>query len=143
MLTWWDQLLLKYRQRNGVLPLGAKGEFAAERFLVRGGMKILARGFETGVGEVDLIAADGETIVFVEVKTRESDIAGHPTEAVDAEKQRKITYTALEYLKRHDLLEYSARFDVVSIIWPAGSDRPEIQHFCDAFQPIGFGQLFS
>ena len=97
----------------------------------------------TLLGEFDLVAVDGRTVVFVEVKTRESHEAGHPVEAVDADKQARLTRLALAYLKRHDLLECPARFDVVAITWPERAGKPQIEHFANAFEPTGRGQMFS
>ena len=122
--------------------LGQRGELEAERYLLRLGMVIVARGYQDKFGEIDLIAVDGETIVFVEVKTRTSDYAGHPAEAVDDQKQRHLTKTAVGYLKWHRLTECSARFDVISIIWPGGSKRPEIIHYENAFEQVGQFQIF-
>ena len=94
------------------------------------------------LGEIDLVAVDGRTIVFVEVKTRRSTVAGRPDEAVDAGKQQRLTRLALAYFS-HDLLECSARFDVVGVTCPAGARRPKIEHFRNAFEAVGRGQLFS
>src|SRR5262245_61385673 len=85
--------------------LGRRGEDAAARFLKRLGYKILARGRRLAPGELDLVALDGRMIVFVEVKTRTSADVGHPAEAVDSTKQRKLTRLAVTFLKRHALLE--------------------------------------
>ena len=85
--------------------LGRRGERAAEPLLRRKGYKIVARGERGPLGELDLVAVDGRTVVFVEVKTRRSHDAGHPAEAVGPEKQQRLTRLALAYLKRHDLLE--------------------------------------
>jgi putative endonuclease len=104
---------------------------------------IVARSQRNALGEIDLVAVDGRTIVFVEVKTRTSGEAGHPVEAVDADKQRRLTRLALGYLKRHDLLEYRARFDIVAVIWPPDASRPVIEHYRNAFEPSGTGQMFS
>jgi len=123
-------------------PLGERGEDAAARFLRRQGYRILARQVDSPLGELDIIAVDGRTIVFVEVKTRHSTGAGHPAEAVDERKQRRLTQAALGYLKFQGLMNYSARFDVVAITWPADSRRPTIEHFLNAFAPIGEGQFF-
>ena len=71
--------------------LGQRGEAAAARYLRRRGYKMLARGDRFGPGELDLVVLDRDTIVFVEVKTRESHEAGHPSEAVDQVKQRRLT----------------------------------------------------
>ncbi|HEY2880979.1 MAG TPA: YraN family protein [Pirellulales bacterium] len=124
-------------------PLGFLGERAAEKFLKHKGYKILARGLLLRGGELDLIAADGRTVVFVEVKTRRSLQFGQPAEAVDNRKQFRMTKGALYYLKRHGLLEHSSRFDVVAITWPAGVKKPTIEHFVNAFQPIGYDGMFA
>jgi putative endonuclease len=123
--------------------LGNRGERLAARFLRRQGYKILARQYSNRFGEIDLVALDGESIVFVEVKTRRSGSAGHPVEAVTHVKQSKLTRAALAFLKRHRLLERSARFDVVAILWPKGAKHPEIDHYRNAFTPVGFGQMYS
>lgn len=123
--------------------LGEKGERRAARYLRRQGFRILARRYRTQWGEIDLIALDGDCVVFVEVKTRRSDVAGHPVEAVTPAKQQKLTRMALAYLKRHGLLEHRARFDVVAVLWSEGSRNPEIAHYRNAFEPVGSGQMFS
>ena len=123
--------------------LGQRGERAAERYLKRLGYKIIARRERGRLGELDLVAVDGRTIVFIEVKTRHSHDAGHPAEAIGRVKQQRLTRLALAYLKRHDLLEYKARFDVVAITWPEGSRRPVIEHIKNAFEATGRGQMFS
>lgn len=124
-------------------PLGERGERAAERYLRRRRYKIVARRLRTQLGELDLVAVDGRTIVFVEVKTRASHEAGHPTEAITRDKQRRLSRLALAYLKRHGLLEYAARFDVVAVTWPPDARRPLIEHFPNAFEPPGQGQMFA
>ena len=123
--------------------LGDKGEAAAARFLRRLGYKLVARGERTPAGEIDLIAVDRRTVVFVEVKTRSSELQGRGIDAVDEDKQQRLSLAALAYLKRHDLLECQARFDVVEIYWPPERRRPEIIHFKHAFEPPGQGQMFS
>jgi putative endonuclease len=117
--------------------LGQQGEAAADRFLRRRRYKILARSDRFGPGELDLVALDGKTIVFVEVKTRQSDEAGHPSEAVDNQKQRQLTKVATAFLKRHGLLKCPARFDVIAITWPAKSRSPKIEHIKNAFDAVG------
>jgi putative endonuclease len=123
--------------------LGRRGEDAATRFLKRLGFRILARGLDSRLGELDIIAVDDRTIVFVEVKTRTSTDAGHPVEAIDATKQRRMTQAALAYLKSHGLLQHAARFDVVAVTWPENARRPTIEHYKNAFSPVSFGQFFS
>jgi len=123
--------------------LGNRGERLAAKFLRRQGLRILARQYSSPMGEIDLVALDGESIVFVEVKTRRSEAAGHPAEAVTLEKQKRLTRTALSYLKRYGLLERRARFDVVAILWSQEDSRPRVEHFRNAFPPVGSGQMFS
>src|SRR5688572_29785957 len=105
-------------------PLGRRGENAAARHLCRLGYVIVARGHRDAIGEIDLVAVDGRTLVFVEVKTRTSLDAGHPADAVDDKKQRRLTRLALSYMKRHDLLENPARFDVIAVTWPGKGGKP-------------------
>jgi putative endonuclease len=117
--------------------LGDKGERLAARFLRQQGLRIIARNFKNHIGEIDLIALDGDQVVFVEVKTRKSTKFGQPVEAVGYAKQKKITQVALSYLKKHKLMERSTRFDIVGIIWPDGSKTPEVKHYRHAFDAIG------
>lgn len=114
--------------------LGYLGERAAEKFLKRKGYKIVARGLRVRGGELDLVAVDGRTVVFVEVKTRSSHDAGTPAEAIDARKEARMTRAAMLYLKRHSLEGYSCRFDVVAITWRDQSKQPQIEHFINAFE---------
>ncbi|QDU90883.1 hypothetical protein Pla175_42960 [Pirellulimonas nuda] len=112
--------------------------------LRRSGYKIVAGGARSRFGEIDLIAVQGRTIVFVEVKTRRTTRAGDPADAVGASKQQRIAASALAFLKSHGLLEHAARFDVIAIVWPADARRPaSARHFENAFSPPGFGQFFS
>jgi putative endonuclease len=123
--------------------LGNRGEDAAAKFLKRHGFHILARGLDSPLGELDIVAVDGRTVVFVEVKTRRSEDAGRPSEAIDQRKEQRMTQAALAYLKSNRLLDYSARFDVVAITWPDNARKPIIEHFRNAFSPVGAGQFFS
>ncbi len=123
--------------------LGNRGERKAAGFLRGLGYRILARQYANRHGEIDLIARDGDTLVFVEVKTRRSNAGGLPVEAVTTDKQRKLTMTALVWLKRRGLLESRCRFDVVSIIWPKDSKTPEITHYKNAFPAVGINSMFS
>ena len=124
-------------------PLGRRGEDAAAWHLWKLGYVIVARGHKGHIGEIDLVAVDGRTLVFVEVKTRTTQDAGHPADAVDADKQRRLTRLALSYMKRHDLLESKCRFDVIAITWPDRGRRPTIEHFKDAFSAVGQEGMFS
>jgi putative endonuclease len=119
--------------------LGDRGERAAARFLRRQGMRVLLRGYRAQSGEIDLIARDGDILVFVEVKARRQ---GVPAEAVTPEKQRRITRAALHFLRKHGLLEQRCRFDVVAIVWPDDRRPPQIDHIRNAFEAVGHGQMF-
>jgi putative endonuclease len=124
-------------------PLGRRGEDAAAKYLKRLGYKIVARGSRLKPGELDLVAVDGHTLVFVEVKTRQSAAVGHPAEAVDAAKQRRLTRLAVTFMKHHGLLEQPARFDVVAITWPPEQRRSTIEHFQNAFDASGQWEFYS
>lgn len=94
--------------------IGNKGEHAAALYLERQGYRIIERQYHSGYGEIDLIAADNDTIVFVEVKTRKTSAWGEPVDFVDRHKQKCLTKTALVYMTDKD---YPARFDVIGIIY--------------------------
>ena len=124
--------------------LGQRGEALAARHLKRKGYIIVARSQRDRLGELDLVAVDRSkgkprTLVFVEVKTRRSHDAGHPAEAVHDDKQRRITRLALSFLKRHQLHEHPARFDVVAVTWPDGPGAPQVEHIQGAFEATGLG----
>jgi putative endonuclease len=123
--------------------LGDRGERAAVQFLKKQGYRILAKQHRNDFGEIDIIAQDSQTTVFVEVKTRTSADDGQPFEAVDRRKQDKITRVALAWLKKHGKLEQPARFDIVSILWSDEGSEPELTHYRNAFEPTGRGQMFS
>ena len=119
--------------------LGDRGERAAALHLRRKGMRVIVRGYRTRLGEIDLIARDGDTLVFVEVKSRRR---GVPAEAVTPEKQRRITLAALYFLRKHGLLEVRSRFDIVAVLWPDERGEPQIEHIPNAFEAVGKGQMF-
>ncbi len=95
--------------------LGKKGEKIARLFLEKQGYKIIVVNFRTKSGEIDLIAKDGETLVFVEVKTRSSGQFGSPLDAMTFHKCRQISKVALEYLLKNGDVDQPARFDVVAV----------------------------
>lgn len=121
---------------------GTAGERAAEKYLKQQGFRVIARQFNTRWGEIDLIACDAETIVFIEVKTRRSDAKGTPLERVDQTKREHSTKAALAFLKRHRLLGRRSRFDVISVVWPEDKQPPQIEHIRNAFEAVDFGQLY-
>lgn len=123
--------------KRGILNklLGDRGERVAAKFLKRKGYRILARQSRSRIGEIDLIAQDGNFIVFVEVKTRSSSKAGHPAEAITFAKRKQLTRAARGWLKQRRLLEHHSRFDVIAITWQAR--EPLIEHYQSAFEAIG------
>lgn len=112
--------------------LGARGEEAAARFLVKRGYDIVERNWKCYAGEVDIIARDEETLIFVEVKTRKDCQKGFPAEAVNAEKRTRYEKIALEFLKNYEVVDLSVRFDVISIV-VVSEDRALIRHHIAAF----------
>jgi putative endonuclease len=132
-------MLWPFRQRTKQ-SIGRRGERLAARHLRRLGYRILARNYHSGAGEIDLIALDrstrrslgGETLVFVEVKTRSSDRYTAPESAVDARKRRTIEKVAGHYLAGRDADGYVLRFDLVSVVLAPGQ-APRITHLPDAF----------
>jgi putative endonuclease len=127
---------------SGQDRLGMRGEKAAARFLKRRGYKIVARGVRSRLGELDLVAVQDRTVVFIEVKTRAGTDAGQPLDAVTPEKQRRLTQAALAFLKYRGLLEERSRFDVVSVVWPVDAREPVIEHIVNAFEAVGRGQMW-
>ena len=109
---------------------GARAERQAEEFLKERGLRILARNFRTRFGEIDLVAQDGDTVVFVEVRSRSSAAFGTPQETVTAAKRRRIIRTAMAYAQSR-CLDASLRFDVVALS-PQG-----ILHIPAAFDATG------
>ncbi len=95
--------------------LGKLGEDLACAELERRGYAILARRYRTRFGEIDIVARDGATTVFVEVKTRGGDEFGGAAAAVTAWKQRRLTFMATDYVARHELHNRPCRFDVVTV----------------------------
>lgn len=119
--------LLDYRQDTGKL-----GEDLATVELWHQGYAILARRYRTRYGEIDIVAQDGNTVVFVEVKARRSDRFGTAAESITPRKQRRIAAMALDYLAWSGRLDCPCRFDVVAIDGVA-TDRLTIQHIKGAF----------
>lgn len=116
------------------LDLGAAGERAAAKFLRRAGYRIIDKNFRTAIGEIDVIALDAETIVFVEVKTLRSDDAGDPEGKVDHRKREKLVRVARDWLTRHHYPDRAYRFDAVSVVMPAEGE-PQFRHIVEAFVP--------
>ena len=113
------------------MKLGEKGEELARKFLKKKGYKLIEQNYKTPLGEIDIIAKDKDTVVFIEVKARESLAYGLPFEAVNSAKKRKIANVAHQYLKRFKKMP-PCRFDVVSINHE--NDKPQFELIKDAFE---------
>lgn len=129
MLSWLQSL---FKPEPPPDILGQRGENVAAKYLRNQGFKILIRNFRCEVGEIDIIARDDKTIVFVEVKTRADD-SPTPEDQVNDPKRHQITKAAKFYLSRYGIPQPPARFDVVAIVWPSGRE-PQIRHTTDAFE---------
>jgi putative endonuclease len=114
------------------IGLGRAGERAAVAYLKSLGFSILETDYRLPFAQIDIIAQDKRTIVFVEVKTRRSHRFGWPEEAVTPWKQRRLISAATCFLASRDLVDRPYRFDVVAVTRPAGG-RPAIRHFKSAF----------
>ena len=113
--------------------LGKSGEELAAQYLINKGYQILERNWRAYRKEIDIIALDGEEIVFVEVKTRQDEEFGTPEMAVNRAKRAHIYAAASAYYFSHNL-ELDVRFDVVAVLYRDG--RAEINHLVDAFHSI-------
>jgi putative endonuclease len=122
---------------------GNRSERAAARFLRRLSCRILARNYRCPYGELDLVAEQAGVIIFVEVRSTGGDDAERPALSVDAAKQSRLTRLALHYLRQHHLLDHPARIDVITVTWPAGQREPRIDHYPQAFEAVGRGQMYS
>jgi putative endonuclease len=120
---------------DGRRETGRRGEDAAAEFVARLGWRVVARNFRCRSGEIDLVAMDGDTIVFVEVRTRTGDGRGTPLESVDGRKQAQVGRVARYFLAARGWFDRSARFDVVGIRLDA--DPPSIEHVRSAFDLVG------
>jgi putative endonuclease len=112
--------------------LGAWGEAAAARYLQRQGLQIVEQNVRTRYGEIDLIARDGDTLVFIEVKTRRRGEFGSPALAVDWRKRRRLSQLALSYVGEQP---FGIRFDIIAITAAKG-ERAVLQHFRGAFDGV-------
>ncbi len=123
----WAGMAEDHRQ-----SLGKLGENLACAALEQRGYAIVARRYRTRAGEIDIVARDGETTVFVEVKARAGDAFGGGAEAITRWKQRRLTLMALDYLARHRLEDTPCRFDVVTVDVVEGSP-PRLEIYENAF----------
>jgi len=115
------------------LAFGLHGEQLACEALGERGYAIVTRRYRTKHGEIDIVARDGETLVFVEVKTRRDGSFGGPEESVTLQKQQRLVWMATDYLVRQKVGEVACRFDVVGI--NTMSTPPKVTVIPDAFRP--------
>jgi putative endonuclease len=112
--------------------LGRLGEDAAQEYLKEQGYRIVKRGYRFGRGEIDIIAYDKDTLVFVEVKTGDISAASLPEESITISKQRQIRHVAQAYLYFHRLEDIPCRFDVMALQFDKKQGF-QIRHYRDAF----------
>lgn len=108
------------------LELGKSGEELAYRKIKQLGYKKIIRNYRCPLGEMDLIANDGDTLVFIETKTRKGRSVGYAKEAIDAKKRRQLSKVALFYMKSKKFSEVKARFDVIAVSLEGGSPLIEV-----------------
>ena len=122
---------------------GSRSERAAKQFLSKLGYRIVARNWRCKLGELDLVAVDGDCVVFVEVRSTGGDQPDRPAESVDRLKQERLTKLAVAFMQAKRLLGRPARFDVLAVHWPADKKEPKITHYPNAFKAVGRFQMFS
>jgi putative endonuclease len=122
------------RHLNADHALGRRGEDIAHRHLQRAGIVIVARNYRmsSGGGEIDLIGWEKDTLVFVEVKSRQTDAYGAPDRAIGEQKQFSLLRAAREYARHAEISWEKVRFDVVNVVF---NTPPTVVHFRDAFGP--------
>jgi putative endonuclease len=113
------------------LELGERGEALAYEKIKSLGYRNIIRNYRCALGEVDLVAKDGDVLVFIEIKTRRGRSLGFAKEAVNTRKQKQISKVALNYMKTNNLFDVSARFDVVAVSMVSGP--PQIEVIKNAF----------
>jgi putative endonuclease len=118
---------------DGRDALGRRGEAEAEKHLRGLGYRIVGRRERVLRGDIDLVAVDGRTVVFVEVRSRTGTEHGHPAETVGPQKQRRIAELATAYIRRHRLEDCQVRVDVVTVTFDAAGGPPVVEHFQNAF----------
>jgi putative endonuclease len=112
--------------------VGAYGERVAARTLADAGMRIIDRNWRCRAGEIDLVALDGTTVVFCEVKTRRGESFGTPVEAVRPAKVRRLRGLAARWLADHPDVRGEVRFDVIAV-WPRPTGPAGVEHLRAAF----------
>jgi putative endonuclease len=111
---------------------GKLGERAAKKYLRQHGLKFLTANFRSAHGEIDLVFRDGDCLMFVEVKARSSENWTRPAAAVNAAKRRRLSQTALAYLRQLKNPQVKIRFDIVEVLLADGKVR-EVRHLPNTF----------
>lgn len=124
--------------RSPTRPVGQRGEEIAARFLVRRGYRLVERNHRTRFGEIDIVAKDGETLVFVEVKARQETASAPPQVGVSLRKRVRLARLARGYLAYRGLAEGKCRFDVVAVTLGPPGAAPRVDHFRGAFLADGW-----
>jgi putative endonuclease len=114
--------------------LGEEGEELAAQKLEESGFQIRDRNWRTPEGELDIVAQEGDVIVFVEVKARRSRLYGLPEEAITRKKRAHLLKAALAYLEAHNLQDANWRFDLVAIEWSFTGELIRCEHFIDIIE---------
>jgi putative endonuclease len=122
------------REMSADHALGRRGEDIAHRYLQRAGITIVARNYRmaSGAGEVDLIGWENDALVFVEVKSRQTEEYGSPDRAIGHQKESSLLRAAREYARHAEVPWEKVRFDVVNIVF---TTPPTVTHFRDVFGP--------
>lgn len=115
------------------IDIGNSGEDLAVAHLEAKGYNVLATNFRSGKNEIDIVAQQGDIIVFVEVKTRTSAFFGEPFHAVSRDKQRRTIAAANAFMEKHGVM-LEARFDIISIV--IHQDKHRIDHLEEAYYPL-------
>ena len=126
---------LKKKKKKTTTVIGRQGEDIAVEWLTSHSYTVIARNYRRPFGEVDIIARQGECLVFVEVKTRSSGQYGSPFDAVTVKKQQQLSRIANDYLARNRLLDTLCRFDVVSVVLEK-NQAPMVEVIVNAFESI-------
>jgi len=142
-MEWLEQVKARFARpaKPEHLRRGALGERAAKIYLRKAGLKFLAANFRSERGEIDLIFREADCLVFTEVKTRSSEDWARPAAAVNAERRRRLSHCALDYLRLLKNPEIKIRFDIVEVLLANGAVR-EIRHLPNTFpmsKPYRYG----
>lgn len=122
---------------------GRRSERAGAKYLRKQGYRILGKNIDDRLGEIDLLALEGETIVVVEVRSSESRTFDELAATVNHEKQKRLTNALLRFVQRRKLWNVGVRFDILAMRWPPTAREPEVRHYRHAFQMVGKYQFHS